>query len=71
MTHSALEMINNLIAEYNNPRNDGYVKEGLKDELRIIQLTIEDALDDVIFEDEDFDPGCENRNKSTKGVVVE
>lgn len=55
--YSAVEMIINLIEEYNNPRNDEYVKQGLRNELIEIQDKINNVLRPVDFDVESLDPG--------------
>lgn len=40
-----LEEIQNLIIEYTNPRNDGYVRKGIEKELEEIRDTIDKALE--------------------------
>lgn len=51
---TTLEMINYLIERYNDPRNDKYIKQGLRDQLIEIQDMINNALRPVNFDD-DFD----------------
>ena len=40
-----LDEIKNLIREYTNPRNDGYVRKGIEEELKEIRDTIDKALE--------------------------
>jgi len=54
MSTTTLEMVNYLIGQYNDPRTDGYVKAGLRNELIEIQNKINNALRPVNFDD-DFD----------------
>ena len=38
------ELVRKMILEYKNPRNDGYVAQGFRDELLKIKELIEEAL---------------------------
>ena len=48
--------IEDIIREYKNPRNDGWVAEGYRQQLVALAALIEDAIRPTDFDVEDLDP---------------
>ena len=48
--------ISDIIQEYRNPINDGWVQDGYRQQLVAISAMIQDALRPVDFDVEDIDP---------------